>query len=445
MSVGLLAANREWAQVPDGYASLVEQLLRAPGVDPDRSALVDEAGAVWSRPGFDTILSQSRLGFTPFDYQLATMQTVLRRMRGRAILADEVGLGKTIEAGLVLSELRMRGLADRALVITPAGLVDQWREELERKFGLPTTIAARGGWEDGEDRPVVLASLAAARRDPLRSALAGPAVGHGDRRRGAPAAQPHQRVGQTRPGSADPLPAAAHRHPGGEPAAGPLRAGQPRRPGPAGHDRAVPPHPRHGRHRGGRAAQRRHRCASAPARSWCATGAARSRCCSPSAWPRPCWSPRAQTSRRRSTPTSPRGSGRRPATPPRAGAWRCAASPGSPGPARLPRHPRSTRSAGPIWPSGPGRSGGPASSTSCSPGCAPTSGAGRRCWCSPRSGTPSTRWSPRSPRRASRRPPTTAACRAGRRTPRWPPSPATCPCCCPPSPRARAATCSSAT
>ena len=54
MSVGLLAANREWAQVPDGYAPLVEQLLRAPGVDPDRSALVDEAAAVWSRPGFDT-------------------------------------------------------------------------------------------------------------------------------------------------------------------------------------------------------------------------------------------------------------------------------------------------------------------------------------------------------------------------------------------------------
>src|SRR6185312_11436049 len=114
MSVGLLAANQKWSQIPDGYEPLVEQLLRGPGVDPDRSALVDEAGAVWSRPGFDTILSQSRLGFSPFDYQLATMQTVLRRMRGRAILADEVGLGKTIEAGLVLAELRMRGLAERA-------------------------------------------------------------------------------------------------------------------------------------------------------------------------------------------------------------------------------------------------------------------------------------------------------------------------------------------
>jgi SNF2 family DNA or RNA helicase len=79
------------------------------------------------------------------------MQTVLRRMRGRAILADEVGLGKTIEAGLVLAELRMRGLADRALVVTPAGLGGQWGEELERKFALPTTVAARGGWDRDAD------------------------------------------------------------------------------------------------------------------------------------------------------------------------------------------------------------------------------------------------------------------------------------------------------
>jgi SNF2 family DNA or RNA helicase len=95
-------------------------------------------------------------------------------MRGRGILADEVGLGKTIEAGLVLSELRMRGLADHVLVIVPAGLVDQWRDELERKFGLPTTIARSGSTparETGMDRPVTIASLAAARRDPLLGRL----------------------------------------------------------------------------------------------------------------------------------------------------------------------------------------------------------------------------------------------------------------------------------
>ena len=173
MSVGLVEQPVVSAELSALYGPLLERLACSSEVDPRRSALVDEVGEVWSRPGFDTVLSASRLSFTPFDYQLATMQTVLRRMRGRAVLADEVGLGKTIEAGLVLSELRMRGLADRALVITPAGLVSQWREELERKFALPTTIAACGGWETGADRPVVLASLAAARRDPLKSAVTG--------------------------------------------------------------------------------------------------------------------------------------------------------------------------------------------------------------------------------------------------------------------------------
>jgi SNF2 family DNA or RNA helicase len=173
MSVGLLAEHPAHTELLALYRPLLERLDGSATVNPQRSELVDEAGEVWSRPGFDTVLSHPRLGFSPFDYQLETMQTVLRRMRGRAILADEVGLGKTIEAGLVLSELRMRGLADRALVVAPAGLVGQWREELERKFALPTTVTARGSWAVGEERPVVLTSLAAARRDPLRSAVIG--------------------------------------------------------------------------------------------------------------------------------------------------------------------------------------------------------------------------------------------------------------------------------
>ena len=146
----------------------------AHGRSPDWSAIVDDAVQVWARPGFDTFLAIPRLRFEPFDYQLRAARTVLRRMRGRGILADEVGLGKTIEAGLVLSELRMRGLADQVLVIVPAGLVDQWRDELERKFGLPTTIARSGSTparETGMDRPVTIASLAAARRDPLQGRL----------------------------------------------------------------------------------------------------------------------------------------------------------------------------------------------------------------------------------------------------------------------------------
>ena len=157
------------------YLDLLSNMRTADVPDADRSVLVDAAVEVWSRPGFDTFLATSRLRFEPFDYQLSAAQTVLRRMRGRAILADEVGLGKTIEAGLVLSELRMRGMADRALVLAPAGLVDQWREELERKFALPTSVVRAGGTDTGGreaiDRPVAVASIAAARREPLRSSL----------------------------------------------------------------------------------------------------------------------------------------------------------------------------------------------------------------------------------------------------------------------------------
>jgi SNF2 family DNA or RNA helicase len=158
---------------PDVAATYASLLARLGGngeslVDQQVSLLVDDAVKVWSRPGFDTFLSGPALRFMPFDYQLQAARNALRRMRGRAILADEVGLGKTIEAGLILAELRLRGLAGRTLVITPAGLVTQWREELERKFGVPTTIP---GSDNVEDRSVLIASLAAARRDPLKSAL----------------------------------------------------------------------------------------------------------------------------------------------------------------------------------------------------------------------------------------------------------------------------------
>jgi SNF2 family DNA or RNA helicase len=161
------------ASVLAPYLPLLGALRRGTPVDAGRISLVEAAAEVWSRPGFDVFLSQPRLEFEPFDYQWQTAQTVLRRMRGRAILADEVGLGKTIEAGLVLSELRMRGLGDRALVVVPAGLAQQWQEELERKFALPATIAARGEWDTGSHHPVVIVSLASARREPLKSALTG--------------------------------------------------------------------------------------------------------------------------------------------------------------------------------------------------------------------------------------------------------------------------------
>jgi SNF2 family DNA or RNA helicase len=167
------ARDTRSADLPDldRYRPLIERLrVTSPLLD-HRSALVDRALEVWARPGFETFICQSRLRFEPFPYQLEAAARVLRHMQGRAILADEVGLGKTIEAGIVLSELRLRGLAGRVLVLAPAGLVGQWCEELERKFALPCAIADRRFQAPPSEgiQPIVVASLAAARRDRLRA------------------------------------------------------------------------------------------------------------------------------------------------------------------------------------------------------------------------------------------------------------------------------------
>lgn len=69
-------------------------------------------------------------------YQEETARKVMKIFRGRAILADEVGLGKTIEACLILKEYMMRGLVRSALILTPSSLVNQWQAELSEKFGL---------------------------------------------------------------------------------------------------------------------------------------------------------------------------------------------------------------------------------------------------------------------------------------------------------------------
>ncbi len=88
---------------------------------------------------FDDLLCLEAVEGVEFlRYQVETVRRVLRRHRGRAILADEVGLGKTIEAGLLLKEYSLRGLVSRFLVLCPPSLVSQWRGELQEKFLIPT-------------------------------------------------------------------------------------------------------------------------------------------------------------------------------------------------------------------------------------------------------------------------------------------------------------------
>lgn len=77
-------------------------------------------------------LSNARV--EPKLHQVFVAHRVANKLQPRMLLADEVGLGKTIEAGLILKELRARGLVERVLVICPASLQHQWRNELSSKF-----------------------------------------------------------------------------------------------------------------------------------------------------------------------------------------------------------------------------------------------------------------------------------------------------------------------
>lgn len=79
-----------------------------------------------------------RVGLIP--HQLYIAHEVGRRLAPRVLLADEVGLGKTIEAGLILHQQLVTGRAQRALILVPGSLCHQWLVELLRRFGLPVTL-----------------------------------------------------------------------------------------------------------------------------------------------------------------------------------------------------------------------------------------------------------------------------------------------------------------
>lgn len=108
--------------------------------------------------------------FEPLPHQIGTAGKVLHEMGGRAILADEVGLGKTIEAGLVLKEYMVRGLVKKALILVPASLVLQWVRELNQKFGISAVAQKR---EHTWNADVVVASIDTAKREPHRERVLG--------------------------------------------------------------------------------------------------------------------------------------------------------------------------------------------------------------------------------------------------------------------------------
>jgi SNF2 family DNA or RNA helicase len=133
--------------------------------------LAAERWAGWAEP--DRLVSLDSLrGVERFNHQIKACLKAMRELNGRAILADEVGLGKTIEAGIVLKEYLLRGAARTALVLVPASLCEQWRAELWEKFELDFVVS-RGPSGQWGRHPLVISSLETARHERHRRRVRG--------------------------------------------------------------------------------------------------------------------------------------------------------------------------------------------------------------------------------------------------------------------------------
>ena len=105
------------------------------GAGLDRISYVVAAARVAEALTEDVLLAPLEAGVIPLPHQLHALTRAVAGDRIRYLLADEVGLGKTIEAGLIYRELKLRGLVKRVLVVAPKGLVAQWVQEMQTHFG----------------------------------------------------------------------------------------------------------------------------------------------------------------------------------------------------------------------------------------------------------------------------------------------------------------------
>ncbi|MFJ5964897.1 DEAD/DEAH box helicase [Bacillus sp. NPDC093026] len=136
----------------------------------DMYRLAAQVQKVTAIDSFEGLQAPAHLpAFTPLKHQLEVARRVVEEMNGKAILADEVGLGKTVEAGLIIKEYMIRGLAKKILILVPASLVSQWVQELRTKFYIDAVEQKKSYvWEQCD---VVVSSIDTAKREPHRNTI----------------------------------------------------------------------------------------------------------------------------------------------------------------------------------------------------------------------------------------------------------------------------------
>ena len=182
-SLGLVGTRSErFRKVVLGAADLAGLTVRDGGFryDGDGALLrlglqAHVLGIAWE---FDPYFALSVSRVDPLPHQLeAVYDHLLKPARVRFLLADDAGAGKTIMAGLLIRELRLRGLAERILIVAPSNLAFQWQRELREKFD-ETFVVLRGGDLRAQfgvnqwmRQPRAVASLDLAKRDDVLPGL----------------------------------------------------------------------------------------------------------------------------------------------------------------------------------------------------------------------------------------------------------------------------------
>ena len=150
-------AYRVWLPAKDAVVrARAVDLLELASVRPTAEHILHTAAAAKLLDALEDnlLLAPIQSSVVPLPHQLYALNRAMSRDRIRYLLADEVGLGKTIEAGLILRELKLRGMVQRVLVVAPKGLVRQWQAEMRLHFGEhlrfiePSELAAFRQWRE---------------------------------------------------------------------------------------------------------------------------------------------------------------------------------------------------------------------------------------------------------------------------------------------------------
>lgn len=150
-------AYRVWLPAKDAVVrARAQDLVELTSVRPTVEQILHTAAAAKLLDALEDnlLLAPIQSSVVPLPHQLYALNRAMSRDRIRYLLADEVGLGKTIEAGLILRELKLRGMVRRVLVVAPKGLVRQWQAEMRLHFGEafrfvePSELAAFRQWRD---------------------------------------------------------------------------------------------------------------------------------------------------------------------------------------------------------------------------------------------------------------------------------------------------------